>query len=291
MARLNIMPNPIRLHEFVALEEGYFEDEELEYEIEWKAFYDVMGRWGEYKERPQDLLFVEQHSTQEIATACHWGSINNASSGMGKWVPDAHQVSRHAIFVRPDSELRRPEDLADVPIGVGWLAGSHFNTYLRLEEFLPLTQIKPLNVGGYGARLVALLDGEVEAASLLDPQIYMADELGLRRIVSGEYEGLWWVDDDTDMQALRKFLNVMERAEKALQADLPKYLPLWERCIPGEFKDRDWAFETWGHGTRFVNAPYPREKFDKAMAEMERWGLDAHQQQKDFAMTSRSCVG
>jgi ABC-type nitrate/sulfonate/bicarbonate transport system substrate-binding protein len=284
------MPNPLRLHEFVALEEGYFEEEDLETEIEWEAFYGVMGRWGGYKERPQDKLFVEKNNTEEIATACAWGSINNAGSGMGKWVPDAYNVSRHAIFVREDSKIQRPEDLADVEIGVGWLAGSHFNTYLRLEEFLPIEKIKPINVGGYGARLVSLLDGEVEASSLLDPQVYMADELGLRRIVSGEYEGLWWVDDNTDTQALRKFFNVMERAEKALKKDLPKYLHLWEKCVPDEFKDREWKYATWGQGTRFVNEPYSQAKFDKAMVEMERWGLDVHMQTKDFSTTTRSCV-
>jgi hypothetical protein len=155
---------------------------------------------------------------------------------------------------------------------------------------MPVEKIKPINVGGYGARLTALLEGEVEASSLLDPQIYMADELGLRRIISGEYEGLWWVDDNTDTVSLRKFMNVMERAEKALQKDLPKYLPLWEKCVPEEFKDRDWKYETWGHGTRFVNEPYSQEKYNQAMEEMQRWGLDVHMKTKGFDETIRSCV-
>src|SRR3712207_8090438 len=60
-------------------------------------------------------------------------------------------------------------------------SGSHFNVPYRLEQYLPLDQIKTVNIGGFGARLTALLDGEVEAASLLDPQISMADQLGLRQ--------------------------------------------------------------------------------------------------------------
>ena len=57
-------------------------------------------------------------------------------------------------------------------------AGSHFNVPYRLEKYLPLENIKTVNVGGFGARLTALLNGEVEAASLLPPQIDMAKQLG-----------------------------------------------------------------------------------------------------------------
>ena len=62
-------------------------------------------------------------------------------------------------------------------------AGSHFNVPYRLEKYLPLERIKMVNTGGFGARLKALLDGEVEAASLLPPQIAMAEQLGLRKIM------------------------------------------------------------------------------------------------------------
>jgi adenylate kinase family enzyme len=65
-------------------------------------------------------------------------------------------------------------------------AGSHFNVPYRLEKYLPLENIKTNNVGGFGARLRALLDGEVEAASLLPPQIAMAEQLGLRHIAAGD---------------------------------------------------------------------------------------------------------
>ena len=43
-----------------------------------------------------------------IQCACVWGSISNASAGMGRFVPDCYGVSPWAIFVRPDSKIRRP---------------------------------------------------------------------------------------------------------------------------------------------------------------------------------------
>jgi len=50
--------------------------------------------------------------------------------------------------------------------------------------------IKTVNTGGFGARLRALLDGEVEAASLLPPQIAMAEQLGLRKIIEDRFKTL-----------------------------------------------------------------------------------------------------
>ena len=72
-------------------------------------------------------------------------------------------------------------------------AGSHFNVPYRLEKFLALEHIKTVNTGGFGARLRALLDGEVEAASLLPPQIAMAEQLGLRKIIEDTFHTLWKV--------------------------------------------------------------------------------------------------
>src|SRR5437773_2425908 len=134
-----------------------------------------------------------QDKRDVIQGACVWGTICNASAGMGKMVPDAYGVSPWAIFVRPDSNIRRPEDLKDVPVSVGMRAGSHFNVPYRLEKYLPLENIKVMNTGGFGARLKALLEGEVEAASLLPPQIDMARQLGLREIIADEFKTLWWV--------------------------------------------------------------------------------------------------
>src|SRR5206468_7748896 len=148
----------------------------------------------------------------------------NASAGMGKMVPDAYGVSPWAIFVRPDSSIRRPEDLKDVPVSVGMRAGSHFNVPYRLEKYLPLANIKVVNTGGFGARLKALLDGEVEAASLLPPQIAMAEQLGLRKVMEDTFHTLWWVPQSFDPDAVLAYLRALDRAEKAMDSDLDRYL-------------------------------------------------------------------
>ena len=195
---VKIAPKGMGLNDFVAMKEGYFAAEGLDVEFDWKTFRGTQSSWKEfdYFQRPQDKPYTESKD-DVIQGACVWGTICNASAGMGKVVADAYGDSPWAIFVRPDSKIRKPEDLKDVPVSVGLRAGSHFNVPYRLERYLPLENIKTVNTGGFGARLKALLDGEVEAASLLPPQIAMAEQLGLRKIIEDRFHTLWWVPDRT----------------------------------------------------------------------------------------------
>ena len=182
----------------------------------------------------------------------------------------------------PNSNIHRPEDLKDVPVSVGLRAGSHFNVPYRLEKYLPLENIKTVNTGGFGARLKALLDGEVEAASLLPPQIAMAERLGLRKIIEDEFHTLWWVPANAKPEVVRGYLRALDRAEAALRADLPKYLHLWKIAVPAEFADRDWDYQRFGRGERFVHQPIPRSEFDEVLAQVEHWGLDQFVKERRF---------
>src|SRR5207248_6475247 len=158
---------------WIALERGYFQKRDIEPVVRWDIVSGIMSSWQgkQYRERPQDKPFVGAAEPVDVINHCAWGSVCNAGAGMGKFVPDAYGVARHAIYVRPDSRIHRPEDLRGVPVAVGLMAGSHYNVPYRLEKHLPLEDIKIAPVGGFGRRLEALLNGEVEAASLLDPQI------------------------------------------------------------------------------------------------------------------------
>ena len=279
LLRIRVAPKGMGLNDFVALEEGYFADEGLDVEIDWKTFRGTQGVWKmDYLDRPQDKA-VDQ---QVIQGACLWGTISNASAGMGLIVPDCYGVSPWAIFVRRDSAIRRPEDLKDVPISVGMRAGSHFNVPFRLEKYLPLENIRTVNTGGFGARLSALLHGEVEAASLLPPQIDMAKQLGLREIIADEFKTLWWVPKSAPEAGVRGYLRALDRAEHALQADPGKYLRLWKYSIPPEFEGMNWDLDRFSRGERFVNQPIVPEEFAEVLESVGRWGLDDYLKERSF---------
>jgi hypothetical protein len=276
LTRAKIAPKGMGLNDFVAFKEGFFAAEGLDVDFDWKTFKGTQSSWKDFKYmgRPQDQPYT-QSNEDVIQGACIWGTICNAGAGMGRVVPEAYGLSPWAIYVRPESKIRKPEDLKDVPVSVGMRAGSHFNVPYRLEKYLALENIKTVNTGGFGARLQALLDGEVEAASLLPPQIAMADQLGLRCIIADTFKTLWWVPDTASPSTVRAYLNALDRAEKAMDADPEKYLPLWQHAIPAEFESyHPWDLSKFGRGERFVYQTLPREEFNAIVAMVERWGLD-----------------
>ena len=279
---VTVAPKGMGLNDFVAQQEGFFAAEGLDVTLDWKVFRGTQSSWKDlnYFGRPQDTPYAEGRDV--IQGACAWGSICNASAGMGRFVPDAYGDSPWAIFVRSDSTIRTPEDLKDVPVAVGLRAGSHFNVPYRLEKYLPLENIKIVNTGGFGARLQALLNGEVDAASLLPPQIAMAEQLGLRKIIEDRFHTLWWVPDSADPETVGAYLRALDRAEKAMDADLKRFLPLWDLAVPQEFKNRTWDYSKFGRGERFVHKPIPRSEFDEVMDQVKRWGLDQHLKERSF---------
>ena len=284
LLRVKIAPKGMGLNDFVAMQEGFFAAEGLDVEFDWKTFRGTQSSWKDlqYFQRPQDRPYTED-KTDVIQGACVWGSICNASAGMGRFVAEAYGDSPWAIFVRPDSRIKEPRDLKDVPIAVGMRAGSHFNVPYRLEKFLPLENIKTINTGGFGARLKALLDGAVEAASLLPPQIAMAEQLGLRKIIEDTFHTLWWVPEGSPPAIVTGYLRALDRAEKAMDANLNKYLPLWKLAVPAEFETAHaWDFSRFGRGERFVYKTIPHAEFDEVMEQVKRWGLDQYLQDRSF---------
>jgi hypothetical protein len=86
LTKIRIFPTGMRLHEWIAFEEGYFREQRLDPEVMWDVYLGQMKGWtGGYKARPQDQPFLE--GAQVIGNACAWGSVCNAGAGMGKFVP------------------------------------------------------------------------------------------------------------------------------------------------------------------------------------------------------------
>lgn len=285
-----VAPKGMGLNDFVAMQEGFFAAEGLDVQFDWKTFKGTQSSWKtmNYFERPQDQVYAEKREV--IQGACAWGTVCNASAGMGKFVPDCYGESPWGIFVRPDSRIEKPEDLKDVEIAVGMRAGSHFNVPYRLEKYMPLENIKTVNTGGFGARLTALINGEVEAASLLPPQIDMARQLGMRPVIEDTFHTIWWVPSGMSPDLIGKYLRGLDRAERALEADLEKYLPLWEIAVPEEFRNRTWDYSRFTRGEKFVYKPIPKAEFDEILAQVERWGLDQYLQERGYEQLARSAA-
>ncbi len=272
--RIRIIPHFMRLHEWIALEERHYEAEGLEPELLAEVMHRVSGHRGDaYKARPQDRPFVD--ALPAVNSACHWGSVCNAGAGMGRFVPDVYGVARFALYLRPGSPRERLTDLRGVPVGVGIMAGSHFTTLQTLEKVLPRDQIVIRNFGGPGRRLAGLLGGELEAATLLDPEIPIAEARGLRKVAMGEFKTLFWVHEALDADVLGAYFRALRRADAALRADPRAHLGLWARNVPPDLAG-DHDYTRFGLGELLFFEPYSREEFAAALAFAETWGLTDH---------------
>lgn len=270
---IRIVPHFMRLHEWIALDEGMFADEGLAAEILADDMHQISSHGADvYFDRPQDRPFVANDKV--CSSACEWAVPMNAGAGMGKAVLDVYGVARFALFVAPESKITRLTQLKNVQVGIGLMAGSHFSFLETMERVMPHEHIRAENIGGPGRRLAALLAGEIEAANLLDPEIAIADELGLRRIAAGEFRTLFWVADALEPEVLAAYFRAMRRAQAALEGAPERYMHLWERNIPPILRNRSYDLSRFGLGELLEFEPYAQEDYERTLALARRWGLD-----------------
>src|SRR5688572_8709908 len=146
MAKFRIQSHG-RLQEWIAEEKAYFVREGLDYEFIVKPIITWSGNVDVVESSPADIQRGAFESLEDgrgcnLSAACHWTVNMAASAGHGKMWAQAYSVSPSGIFVPPKSAIRKPEDLADVPITVGYHSGSHYSTLQGLEKFLRREEIK-----------------------------------------------------------------------------------------------------------------------------------------------------
>src|SRR4030095_13622516 len=186
-----------RLQQWVAEEKGYFRAEGLDYifneqvqRTEGKAH--DSGNSGAYQT-------FEQGRSANISCACHWTVDVAAAKGHGKLYRDAYSVSPSGIFVPRDSTIVSPDQLAGVPISVGYQSGSHYATIQGLEQYMPTGQIRlSFSEGMLFNRMDLLLDGKIPAAALFSGPYYFAEQLGFRKILDTTFMIATMITGDPD---------------------------------------------------------------------------------------------
>ena len=275
MDKFIIAPH-MRLQEWVAHEKGYFSDEGLDYE-----FRDGKRSVSSIKtaeEISPDLRsgayqsFEGQGRGCSISSACHWTVNMAASAGHGRVWGEAYSVSPSGIYVPPDSSIKRPEDLANVPITVGYQSGSHYSTIQALEAFLPRDQIK-LHFGGMlFQRLELLVDGEVPAGNAFGGPLYLLEQLGFRKIIDTTFMVAALVEEDVDPADVRKCYRALKRAQADIDLRPELYTHYYKNIFPDRFHEI-MDTRTFGPGERIVFQPYSKEMFEVTHKWVEDWEI------------------
>ena len=184
---------------------GYFKDEGLDYVFQ-ELIQSSDGKHHDRGNRVGAYQSFERGREAAVSCACHWTVGVAASTGKGRLYADAYSVAPSGIYVAADSPIRGPEDLAGVPISVGFQSGSHYATIQALEQYLPADRINlSFGEGMLFSRLDKLLDGTSPASALFSGPMYMAEQLGFRKVIDTTFMIASMVTGDPDLEDVRKF--------------------------------------------------------------------------------------
>ena len=266
-----IMPH-FRLHEWVAEEKGYFAAEGLEYEFQ-ETVQSTDGKSHAQGDKFGAMQTFEKGRTSDISCACHWTVNVAAAKGHGKLFSDVYSVSPAGIFVPADSKIRSPEDLAGVPISVGYQSGSHYSTIQALEPYMPPDQIKLSFADGmlFG-RMELLIDGKIPACTLFSGPYYFAEQLGFRKVIDCTFMITTMINGDPDPEDVRKYFRALRKAQRDIDLRPERYTHYYKNEFPKRFHP---AMDTrrWGPGERIVFEPYSREVFDESREWIRERGI------------------
>jgi hypothetical protein len=264
MPRFIIEPH-FRLQEWVAEEKGYFRAEGLDYEFRelvrssGGAHHAKSGKIGAFQS-------IEKGREANVTCACHWTVNVAASRGHTKLYADAYSVAPCGIFVPADSPVRSPEDLAGVPISVGYQSGSHYATIQALEQYLPPDMIKlSFGEGMLFGRMEAFLDGKAPACTLFSGPYYFAEQLGFRKVIDATFMIGAMLNGDPDPEDIRKYYRALRRAQRDIDLRPELYTHYYRNEFPERFHAR-MDTRRWGPGERIVLEPYTKEVFEQSFA-------------------------
>jgi hypothetical protein len=255
-----------RLQEWVADASGYFTDEGLDYVFQ-ELVRSSDGRHHDRGDKVGAFQSFERGREASVSCACHWTVGVAASTGKGKLYADNYSVAPSGIFVPAGSPIRSPEDLAGVPISVGYQSGSHYATLQALEQYLPADAINlSFAEGMLFARLDNLLNGASTASTLFSGPYYLAEQLGFRKVIDTTFMIATMVTGDPDPADLRKFFAALRRAQRDIDLRPDRHTHFYR----SEFPERYHAVmdtRRWGPGERMVFEPYTKAVYDQTF----RW--------------------
>jgi NitT/TauT family transport system substrate-binding protein len=272
------------LPELVAYDEGLFEEQGLA--IEWVDRDEAGVKTVEsLAPSPKGIDPFGSHGKlleagkADMYNACEWGNYCR----VGDTAVGSRQIGRRAIVtyaalvVRPDSPVYTAQQLAGRTVGVPFYAGTHYVALHLLGGFLPRELINVVRApNGSRNRLNLMMRGEVEATTLTEPYVSLAEKKGCRLICSAFYHGTEVASDKVDADTYAAFNRAVREAVRRIDADKRKYL----RYFIDYHKTRDPEIGTLTvddlRESRLVvtdPAPIPADELQRTYEWVRGWGM------------------
>lgn len=272
------------LPELVAYEEGLFAKEGVE--IQWAERDEAGIKTADTSiTKPSGTNMFGSHGTlleqgkADMYNACEWGNYCRA----GGTAVGSRQIGRRgivtfaAIVVRPDSPVYTMQQLANRTVGVPFYAGTHYLALHLLEGFLPRDRIKLCSApNGSRNRFDLMMKGEVEATTLTEPYVTLAEKKGCRLIASAFYHGTEVASDRVDGETYAAFNRAVREAVRRINSNKKAYLHYFidyhKKRDPeiGKLKVEDLR-----EGRLIVvdPAPIPNDELERTYNWVKSWGM------------------
>jgi NMT1/THI5 like len=263
-----------RLQEWVAEEKGYFKDEGLDYVFR-ELIQSTDGAHHDKGDKVGAYQSFERGRQADVSCACHWTVGVAASKGKGRLYADVYSVAPSGVFVPADSAITTPDDLAGVPISVGYQSGSHYSTIQALEPYLPADKINLSFADGMlFKRMEMLIDRKAPASALFSGPYYFAEQLGFRKIIDTTFMIATMITGSPDPEDLRKFFRALRRAQRDIDLRPDLYTHYYKNEFPLRYHA---AMDTrrWGPGERLVFEPYTKEVYEETFKWIADHGIFA----------------
>src|ERR1700680_1375458 len=272
------------LAELVAYDEGLFAEEGLT--IEWIDREQGVDKSAQlhitdHKNAPRFASHGSQleQGKADLYNACEWGNYSRveATKVKSRQVGRRSIVTYAALVVRGDSPVQTPQQFANRQIGVPFFFGTHSLTLQMLEGFVPRDLIKLGRVpNGSPYRFNLLMTGQIDATTLTEPYISLAEKKGCRMVVAAFHHGTEVASDRVDAETYSAFNRAVREAVRRVNANKRAYL----HYFLDYYKDKDpeiakLTIDDLREGRIYVvdPAPIPADEMARTFAWMKSWGF------------------
>jgi NitT/TauT family transport system substrate-binding protein len=155
---------------------------------------------------------------------CEWASIDRLERGErgGNIAALRAAVAAQAILTFEDA-LQTPRDMADVPVVVQELTGSHYTTVQMLESAIGSEHVNIAKGGLPQKRYEGLKNGTYRAVTVMEPFISLALKDGAHIVAASFYRGGEVISADLTPEQRKAYYDAENKAVDLINADFYKY--------------------------------------------------------------------
>jgi NitT/TauT family transport system substrate-binding protein len=280
----------------VARDEGFFAEEGLEVEF---------VRAGERRQRFSSPVLdhelvesiaghqVFEDGAVELYRACEWGQVRRAhdSDRGGQILSKRSAIGVMGIYTQAGSPLTHPQTLSGKSIAVNFHAGSHYAGIQMLEGFLSRSEINVVHIGGPQQRYEALINGDVDAAALMEPWNTIAEKNGHQKVIETHYAGAEIGAKDLDSETFEALNRAVRKAVQRINADKKSYVHYLIDDLPEEYQSQITPDDFYLPRLRYVDPePYSQDEFQQTFDWMVDWGLVGREKSYEDLVDNRISV-